>query len=91
MNSGTRLAKLLELFLRSGGVSVHALHGCVDFSPTLSCEFFGRVSKLVDRFVPGFQLGGGLKLKDRLLLPNLFAEAFDIFVYFGLEGAPLRF
>ena len=64
--------------------------GHVDFVPTVGCEFFGRTVKLVGRFAPSFQLGGGLKLESRLLVLDLLAEALDVFLNFDLEGAPFR-
>jgi hypothetical protein len=44
---------------------------------TLSCEFFPNAAKFVGPFAPGFQLGGGLKLKGNLLLLNLLATCLD--------------
>jgi hypothetical protein len=38
---------LLEFFLRHSGIGLHALHGGIDFDPTLGSEFFGIATKLV--------------------------------------------
>jgi integrase/recombinase XerD len=56
----------LEFFLCRGGIDAHALHGGVDFGPTLSSELFGIVAKLVSCFAPRFQLGRGLESERRL-------------------------
>jgi hypothetical protein len=80
----------LEFFLRRGGIGVHALHDRIDFASTFGCEFFGGPAKLVGRFAPCFQLGGGLKLKSRLLLLDFLAEVLDVFFDFRLEDVPLR-
>lgn len=72
----SRLAQLLEFFLRLGCIGCHALNGGVDIAPTLRSEFL-IVFKLVGRFAPRFQLGIGLKLERRLLVLDLLAEAFD--------------
>ena len=85
------MVQFLEFFLRCAGIGLHALQGRLDFAPTLGCEFFAGAMKLVGRFAPGFHLGGCLKLKGRLLLLDLLAEAVDIFLNLRLEGAPLRF
>jgi hypothetical protein len=31
----------MEFFLRNGGIGLHALHGGIDFDPTLGSELFG--------------------------------------------------
>ena len=83
------MVQVLEFFLRLDCIGVHTLHSGVDVAPTLRSEFFGIAAKLVGRFAPRFQLGVGLKLKRRLLVLDLLAEALDIFLDLGLERAPV--
>src|SRR5450631_4267011 len=86
---GPRLLQFLELLVGYRGVGLHAGDGRLNFAPTFRCQSCSSRLKFIGRFTPGFQLSVGLKLEGRLLLLDLPAKAFDIFLNLGLETSPI--
>jgi hypothetical protein len=85
-----RLVEFPKLFFGLGSLSIHALHGSIDFRSTLCSEAFGSRAKLVGGLAPSLELGVSLVPKDRLLQLDLLAEALDIVVHICLKRSPLR-